>query len=295
MPDRPVDGPAALGYLLVAVLHGDLVTEEFRRLGGGMLDQCFLLAQFQLEVFSQDPGQARFDLLGLSFRSGKPEQMVIGISNVTQPPVSRVLRIQARQQALPLAQFPYFPAVTALAGTSDRRRHPCVFRIGYPALSPGVLRYQDSLDKIVQPVQVDIGQDRGYHPALRCPAERGAPYPVFQVSGLKHVAHKPEEPVIVYALRDYSDHTLLVETPETIGEVSLDEPCCPGPSFCHVPQCGVASQAWTETVRRIGELRLVVRLKQQADHLAEQFIRPCRHAERAGLPVLFRDVYPPPR
>ena len=48
-------------------------------------------------------------------------------------------------------------------------------------------------------------------------------------------------------------------------------------------------------MRTIGELRLVVRLKQQADHLAEQFIRPCRHAERAEFPILFRNVNPPYR
>jgi len=44
-----------------------------------MGDQCFLLVQFQLEVFSQEPGQPCLDLLGLGFRPGKPEEMVIGL------------------------------------------------------------------------------------------------------------------------------------------------------------------------------------------------------------------------
>src|SRR5487761_1747097 len=122
---------------------------------------------------------------------------------------------------------------------------------------PHPLRYQDSLDEVVQPVKVDIGQNRGNDPALRCPAERGAPYPVFQVSGLKHVTHKPEEPVIVNVLRESPDHKIMIKTPETVGDITFDKPGCPGPGLSHVPQCGMASPARTETVRIIGELRLV--------------------------------------
>jgi len=48
----------------------------------------------------EEPGeQPCLDLLGLGFRSGKPEEMIISISNISQPPVSRILRIQAGQQA----------------------------------------------------------------------------------------------------------------------------------------------------------------------------------------------------
>jgi len=37
----------------------------------------------------------------------------------------------------------------------------------------------------------------------------------------------------------------------------------------------MASPSGTETMRKAGELRLVVRLKKQAHHLADQLIRPC--------------------
>jgi hypothetical protein len=46
--------------------------------------------------------------------------MIISIPDISQPPVSRILRIQAGQQALPLAKFSHFIAVTVLAGTLDR-------------------------------------------------------------------------------------------------------------------------------------------------------------------------------
>ena len=45
----------------------------------------------------------------------------------------------------------------------------------------------------------------------------------------------------------------------------------------------------------VGEDRFVVRLQQETHHLADEFVRPGRQAERAPLPVLFRDVDPPGR
>ena len=44
--------------LAVAVLDGDLVAEEPRRAGAGVGDQRLVLGQFQLEVITQELGQA---------------------------------------------------------------------------------------------------------------------------------------------------------------------------------------------------------------------------------------------
>ena len=68
---------------------GDLVAEEPRRAGAGVGDQRLGLGQLQLEVILQELGEATFDLLGFGLRSGEPEQDVIGIPDVTQPPVVR--------------------------------------------------------------------------------------------------------------------------------------------------------------------------------------------------------------
>jgi hypothetical protein len=54
----------------------------------------------------------------------------------------------------------------------------------------------------------------------------------------------------------------------------------------------VAAPAGTETVGKVGEPRLIVRLQQEADHLADDLIRPRRQAERSFLPALLRNVDP---
>ena len=79
----------------------------------------------------------------------------------------------------------------------------------------------------------------------------------------------------------------LVEAP---GDVTLDKPGCPGPGDRHLAQGGVAAPAGPVTVGVLGELRLVVRLQQQAHDFAEQLVRPRRQTKRPLLPVLLGDV-----
>ena len=43
-------------------------------------------------------------------------------------------------------------------------------------------------------------------------------------------------------------------------------------------------------MREVGELRLVVRFQNGADHVLQELIRPRRYAERPRFPILFRDV-----
>ena len=47
-----------------------------------------------------------------------------------------------------------------------------------------------------------------------------------------------------------------------------------------------------EPVRAAGESRLVIRLKEQAHHLADQLVRPGRQAERPQFAAFLRDVDP---
>jgi hypothetical protein len=49
----------------------------------------------------------------------------------------------------------------------------------------------------VQLAEVNIGEDRRNHAALRNAAQRVMVFPVFQVPGFQHVTHKPQESVIV--------------------------------------------------------------------------------------------------
>ena len=195
------DRAAATGQLLLVVLNGDLVAEEPSRARSGVGEQRLVRRQFQLEVITKERRQPRLDLLGFGLRSGEPEQGVIRVAHVPQPPVARIARVLAGQTAQPPAQRPHLGAVTAPAGSCDRMLHLTVGRIACPAFPSGVLRDQHRLDEDVQPVQIDVGQDRGSDTTLRRAAERGAPDPVLQVSGRQHVAHQPQEPVVVDARR----------------------------------------------------------------------------------------------
>ena len=55
----------------------------------------------------------------------------------------------------------------------------------------------------------------------------------------------------------------------------------------YLPQCGVTASAGAEPVRAVGELRLVVRLQEEADHFADQLVRPRRQAEGRSFPFFF--------
>ena len=96
-------------------------------------------------------------------------------------------------------------------------------------------------------------------------------------------------------LRKDPDHYFMVQGPEAVGDVALDEPRGPGPRSLHVPQRGVAASPESEPVRMVGERRLVVCFQEKADYLADELVRPGRQSQRAQFPVLFRDVDPPDR
>ncbi len=70
-------------------------------------------------------------------------------------------------------------------------------------------------------------------------------------------------------LRQYPEKDFMVETAEAVGDVSLDKPCGPGPGVVYLPQRGMTPSPFPEPVRPVGEHRLVIRLKKQADHFAD--------------------------
>ncbi len=107
------------------------------------------------------------------------------------------------------------------------------------------------------------------HPALRAAAERFTVFPVIKVPGSQHVTDEPEKPLVFYFLRQYPEQDLMVERPEAISDVALDEPRGSGPAVVYLPQGGVTSSSFPEAVRPGGESRLVVRLQQEANHFAD--------------------------
>ena len=109
-------------------------------------------------------------------------------------------------------------------------------------------------------------------PALRRAAERGVPHPVLQIPGSQHLTDQPEQPVVVDLLAQRLEHDPVIESVKALGDIALDKPAGPGPGSRHLAQGAVTTPAGPVTVGMIGELRLVIRLQQQADHFAEQFV-----------------------
>src|SRR6266480_798489 len=115
-------------------------------------------------------------------------------------------------------------------------------------------------------------------------------FPVLQVPGFEHVTYQPEKPLIVDFLCQDPGHYLVIQRPEAIGDITLDEPCGPFPGFADLPQRGMAPAAFPEPMGLVRELRLIIRLQEQAHHLADQLAGPRRQSPGPQLPVLFRDI-----
>ncbi len=75
-------------------------------------------------------------------------------------------------------------------------------------------------------------------------------------------------------LRQDRQKDLMVQAAEAVGDITLNEPGCPGPGCGYFRQCGMTAAAGTETVRAAGEPRLIIRLQENAYYFANEFIRP---------------------
>src|SRR5450755_3970083 len=200
-PSMEVNGAAFAGDLVVGVLDDDLVAEESCRARSGVGDQCLLLRQFQVEFLTQERRQADLDVLCFRFWSGEPEEVVIAISHVTQPPESRINRVFARHAPPLLTQRTHRGTVPTPARTHDQLVYLLVVRVGYPGSASGVFWDENFLDVPVQPVQINIGEDWGCDAPLWSAGQRFVPYPVFQVPGLEHVLQQPKEPAVMNVAR----------------------------------------------------------------------------------------------
>ena len=70
----------------------------------------------------QVTGEALFYLLGFGFGAGEPEEVVIGVPAIPQPPVAGIEGIPAGQRPSPLAGFAHDRTVTSPAATFDHPR-----------------------------------------------------------------------------------------------------------------------------------------------------------------------------
>ena len=121
------------------MLDRDLIAEESRRACAGVGDQGLLGGQFQLEFITQELRQPLFDLLGLGLRPGEPEEVVVGVPAVAQPPVTGIVADPGWAGCAAAGVVPAPGPVTALAGSRDRVRRPARRPGSGPARSPGCI------------------------------------------------------------------------------------------------------------------------------------------------------------
>ena len=75
-------------------------------------------------------------------------------------------------------------------------------------------------------------------------------------------------------LRQYPEKDLMVERPEAVRDITFYKPSDTGPGIVYLPQRGVTPSPFPEPVRPVRKPWLVVCLKEQANHLADEFIGP---------------------
>ena len=209
--DYPVGRTAASGDPRVAVLDDDVIAEEPRRLGAGVADQGLAVVEFQSEGLPEELRQPGLDLPGFGLRPDKTQYVIICVPCVFKAAVTGVHRVVTGERAQLLEQVAGFCPVPALPGALQPHGRPVVFRVEPAASSARILRDQLLLDEFVELVQVNVTEDWGHRAALRNSAERVMIFPFFEVPGLQHVAHQPEEPVVVDFLRHYPEQDLVVK------------------------------------------------------------------------------------
>jgi hypothetical protein len=278
---------AAMADAMV-VAYQDLVAEEPGFFGPAVGDQGFLGREFQFEMIAQERSQSVLDLFGFPFGPVEAEREVIRIADISQSSVVRIERIfrpeypeffaEGSEDILGCASFIESP---------DFCLQTVIFLIGFLLIASRGLGDECLFDELIEPVKVDIGEDRADDSTLRRAAEGGSVVPFFEVSRLEQILDQDQESVVVDLLSEDRHHDRMINIVETSFDITLDEPGCTCPAYEDVTQGCVASPFRSEAVGRGGELWLVVCFQKGAYDFLQQFIGPRWDAERAGLSILF--------
>ena len=79
----------------------------------------------------------------------------------------------------------------------------------------------------VEGMQVDVRQERGDNPALRCPRDRLGDHPVSKHTCLQPQPDQLEHPPVRHALRDQRKQPRMVDLPEEVPDVGLEDELLP--------------------------------------------------------------------
>src|ERR1700687_273079 len=141
---------------LIIVLGHDFVAEESCRFGASVCDECLFLRKFQFESIAQEIAQEVFDFFDFFLRTCKPKQRVVSVTNVIQPPVGWIIRVNCWQLLRVASQFScFFPfSFLPLFGGFFHQRE--VWTVLSSLFSACVLWDKSCFYVLIQLVQVDI-------------------------------------------------------------------------------------------------------------------------------------------
>ena len=77
---------------------------------------------------------------------------------------------------------------------------------------------------------------------------------------------------------------------KTSADISLNKPDRPFPRVHDLNQSSMTSPVWSEPMGMGTELRLVIRLQDEANHFLQEFVRPGGNAKGAPFSVCFRYI-----
>ena len=89
---------------------------------------------------------------------------------------------------------------------------------------------------------------KGQNTALRCTAWRFAPLLVFHISGFEKSSDKPNKTPVVNVPFENADKNVMIDSVETLRDITLNKPHRLGPSFLNLAQGGVTSSVGSEPV-----------------------------------------------
>jgi hypothetical protein len=95
---------------------------------------------------------------------------------------------------------------------------------------------------------------------------------VLAISGLEHLGHQAQEPVILDVLAEDRQEDGVADVVEAPLDITLDEPLGPCTVMGDVAKGGVASTLGSEAMAMRGKLRLVIRFQQEAHYFLQQLV-----------------------
>jgi len=153
--------PAFIAFVVV-VEHVDFVAKEPGRLTPRVGNRRFCLGEGQFQRMQYRP-QLAFDFLGFIAWSGEPQEDIIGIATVSEASISRISGVQ-RRQLLCLASECLGRLCLSLSPQPASLLHE--FEVGWiisSAFAVVIGGKKVRLNRFIEPIQVDVGQNRPHN------------------------------------------------------------------------------------------------------------------------------------